>query len=355
MRKSGPEKRRKKIICSIVAFLVLALLISGGLYVVPKVIVRLRCVDWHERTLPGLKAQRDYLFVAMGACDSVLAIDTTTHEVAAAVKIDGKFPHGIAATLDRKHIYVANERSDDLTVISVEGFEVVKTIGVGEFPTDVVPSVDGQKLYVANFKGNTLQVVDLSTQSVEKILDARRATHFGVVPNGRWIYLTNWGEDIVTILDGQAKRIQKTLPMGENPNHITVSRDSRQVFVTNYSSDSLTVIDAEAGVILKTIKVGRHPMAPAITLDGRWLYVSNIDSGTVSVIDVERQVVVKEIVTGGTPQHMAMDREGRLLYLTNPGRSGLQVIDTRTNAVVKEIYTGPDPQQIAPRYLSYMR
>jgi hypothetical protein len=27
----------------------------------------------------------------MGVCDSILAIDTTTHEVAAAVKIDGKF------------------------------------------------------------------------------------------------------------------------------------------------------------------------------------------------------------------------------------------------------------------------
>lgn len=344
--------KRKKIIWSLAVFLALVVLMSGGLYIAPKVVVRLRCVDWHERILPGLKAERDYLFVAMGVCNSVLAIDTTTHEVAAAVKIDGKFPHGIAATLDGKYVYTANERSDDLSVISLDGFRVTNSIAVEDFPTDVVPSADGRKLYVANFSGHTVQVVDISTQRVERTLGARRATHFGVVPNGKSVYLTNWDEDIVTIFDGHVEKVLKSLPMEGNPNHITVSRDSKQVFVTNYSSDSLTVIDAEAGMIRKTIKVGRHPMAPAITPDGRWLYVSNIDSGTVSVIDVERQMVVKEIPTGGTPQHMAMDRVGRLLYITNPGRQGLQVIDILTNTVIRDIYTGPNPQQIAPRYLS---
>ncbi|MEE9357063.1 MAG: YncE family protein [Sedimenticolaceae bacterium] len=347
--------KRKKIIRGVVVFLVLIVGIGISLYLAPKVAVRLRCINWHEKILPGLKSDREYVFVAMGACDSVLAIDTITHEVAAAVKIAGKFPHGIAATLDRKYIYAANEQSDDLTVISVDGFRVVKTIVVDDFPTDVVPSMDGRKLFAANFKGGTVQVVDLSTQRVERTISSRRATHFGVVPNGRWIYLTNWDENMVTILNGRAEKVLKTLTMTENPNHITVSRDSKLVFVTNYSSDTLTVVDAEAGVILKTIKVGHHPMAPAITPDGRWLYVTNIDSGTVSVIDVERLKVVKEIITKGTPQHMAMDRGGRLLYVTNPEREGLQVIDTTTNAVVKDIHTGPDPQQIAPRYLSYMR
>lgn len=324
-------------------------------FIIPKLLMRYRCILWHELTLSGIQGGRDYIFVAMGVCDSVLAIDTTTHEVAAAVKIDGEFPHGIAATLDRRYIYAANEQSDDLTVISVDSFRVIKTIPVGEFPTDVVPSMDGRKVYVANFKGNSIQVVDLSTQRVDRTIDSRRATHFGVVPNGRWIYLTNWDEEMVTILNGQAERVLKTLPMGGNPNHITVSRNSKQVFVTNYSSDSLTVVDTEAGVILKTIKVGRHPMASAITPDGCRLYVSNIDSGTVSVIDIERLVVVKEIVTGGAPQHMAMDRDGRLLYVSNPERKSIQVIDTATNTVIKDIYIGPDPQQIAPRYLSLIK
>lgn len=347
--------KRKKIIWGVVVFLALIVGIGISLYLAPKAAVRLRCINWHEKILSGLKSDREYVFVAMGVCDSVLAIDTITHEVAAAVKIDGKFPHGIAVTPDRKYIYAANQQSDDLTVISVDGFRVVKTIAVDDFPSDVVPSMDGRKLFTANFKGGTVQVVDLSTQRVERTISSRRATHFGVVPNGRWIYLTNWDENMVTILNGRAEKVLKTLTMAENPNHITVSRDSKLVFVTNYSSDTLTVVDAEAGVTLKTIKVGHHPMAPAITPDGRWLYVTNIDSGTVSVIDVERLKVVKEIVTKGTPQHLAMGRGGRLLYVTNPEREGLQVIDTTTNAVVKDIYTGPDPQQIAPRYLSYMR
>ncbi len=159
---------RKKVIWILMGLVIV--FASLAYFIIPRLLVRYRCIPWHELTLSGVQEGRDYLFVAMGACDSVLAIDTTTQEVAAAVKIDGQFPHGIAATLDRKYIFTANERSDDLTVISVDGFKVVNTIAVDDFPTDVVPSMDGQKLFVANFKGGTVQVVDKLAQRVERTL-----------------------------------------------------------------------------------------------------------------------------------------------------------------------------------------
>ena len=56
-------------------------------------------------------AGRTYLFVAMGHCNSVLALDTSSRTVAAHVSIPGRFPHGLYHDRDRQRLYVANERS----------------------------------------------------------------------------------------------------------------------------------------------------------------------------------------------------------------------------------------------------
>ena len=338
----------------LVIFILVGVVAIGILayFSVPKILTRMRCVPWHEFILAGIRPERDYLFVAMGPCDSVLAIDMLTHEVAAAVKIDGKYPHGIAVTLDRKYLYVANEQSDDVTVISVADLRVLTTIPVGEFPTDVVPSMDGKEIYVANFKGDTIQVIDIATNQIEQTIENKKATHFAVAPDGQWLFLTQWDEDQLTVLNGQGREVIKQIPMAGKPNHATVSQDGRRVYITLYGADAIAVVDTQRLEVIAILPVGRHPMAPAESPAGRWVYVSNIDSGSLSVIDTERLKVVGEIAVGGTPQHLSMGRDGRLLYVTNPARDSIQVINLLQRRVVQEIYTGPQPQQLAPRYFS---
>jgi YVTN family beta-propeller protein len=213
--------KREKIIRSGVVFLVLIVGIGISVYLAPKATIRLRCINWHEKILPGLKTDRDYLFVAMGVCNSVLAIDTTAHEVAAAVKIDGKFPHGIAATPDRKYIYAANERSDDLTVISVDGFRVVKTIAVDEFPTDVVPSMDGRKVYVSNIDSGTVSVIDVERQEVVKeIVTKGTPQHVAMDRGGRMLYVTNPEREGLQVIDTFTNSVIRDIYTGPDPQQI---------------------------------------------------------------------------------------------------------------------------------------
>ena len=326
----------------------------GAYLAFPRLLVRSRCVDWPNHKLPGLETGKEYLFVAMGACNTVIAIDTRSHSVVAATRPEGSFPHGIAGNLDGHELYAANERSDDVSVISLPDFSPMGSIPVGDFPTDVVPSMDGKRMFVANFKGGSVQVIDLIGRSVTREVAGPRATHFAVSPNGERLYVTHWDQNRLSILDGRDGALIKTIELAGKPNHATVSRDNKRIYVALYGDSALALVDAALLEVITSIPVGLHPMAPAVSPDDRWVYVSNIDAGTLSIIDAKRLTVVGEIRTGGNPQHLVMDGAGRTLWVTNPSREVVQVIDLIRRRVIHEIYTGPEPQQMAPRYLAPM-
>jgi len=347
------KRWRKPAIWLVTSLLVISAGV-GSYFAVPRLLAGWRCALWPELALPGLEAGRDYIFVAMGACNTAVAIDTERHAVVAAARLGGRFPHGIAISPDGQEFYAANQRSDTVSVVALPQFTLVATIPAGNFPTDLVPSVEGGRMFLTNFKGGSVQVLDRFSRSVVREVASPRATHFAEAPDGKRLYVTNW-DNRLTVLDGGGETVIKVIPLPGKPNHATVSRDSRRIYVTLYGDSALAVVDAGRLEVIATIPVGLHPMAPAVTPDGRWVYVSNIDSGTVSVVDTERLTVVGEIRTGGTPQHPVMDRLGRTLWVSNPEREAVQVLDLASRRVVREIYTGPEPQQMAPRYLGAHR
>ena len=243
-------------------------------------------------------------------------------------------------------MYVANEKTDDVTVIGLPAFAPHARVEVGDFPVDV--TLASGNILVTNFSGDSVSVIDPATLEVVREVDSEAATHFALSPDGQTTYFSNWNDDTVSVMAAGVDAVVAMIDTGSRPNHLTFSRDGDFVYVTNYKGDSVTVIDHKARRAIAEIPVGKRPMSPIATAN--LLYVANIESGTISVIDLEKNQVVTEITTGGNPQHMAI--MGNWLYVTNPDLEQIQVIDLSQQRVVGEIVTGPSPQQISPRYLS---
>lgn len=324
-----------------VAFGLAALAIGSGIWYFASTA---DCIAWDTMHLPGIELNKHYLYVAMGECNSVLAIDTSTQIVAAYARFAGQFPHGLMYHRERKLVYVANEKSDDIVVLSLPDFVPIARVEVGDFPVDVTFMSDS--ILVTNYSGDSVSVINPATLKVVREIDSNAATHFALSPDGEYAYLSNWSDDTVSLLDSDLEAVVTVINTGIRPNHLTFSLDGRFVYVTNYKGNSVTVIDHRARRSIAEIPVGKRPMTPIST--GDHLYVANIESGTISVIDIENYQVVTEIPTGGNPQHMAIT--GNWLYVTNPDLELIQVIDLSQEQVVKEIFTGPSPQQISPRY-----
>jgi len=329
----------------IVVALALGVVLIGGGILYFYFAGRPECVAWEQENLPGIEAGKQYVYVAMGDCDSVLAIDTSTHDVAAYTKLPGRFPHGLFYDQEKQRLYVANEQSDDMDVVGLPEFMPISSVEVGEFPPDVTVTLD--KILVANFKGDSVTVINRSTFEVTQTVESESATHFARSLDGQFVYVSNWDEDTVSVIDVSSGKILNVIAVGKRPNHLTFSRDGQLVYVTNYKGDSVSVIDHRSKKVIAGISIGKRPMTPIATNDA--LYVANIESGTISVIDIADNKVVDQIVTNGNPQHMAI--AGKWLYVTNPALQQVQVIDLIQRKVVKAIFTGPSPQQIAPRYV----
>src|SRR5215470_18135732 len=64
------------------------------------------------------------------------------------------------------HVYVANERSNDITIIDTATNSVVATVPVGQRPRGLGLSPDGNTLYVALGPERAIAAVDLATRKV---------------------------------------------------------------------------------------------------------------------------------------------------------------------------------------------
>jgi YVTN family beta-propeller protein len=86
-----------------------------------------------------------------------------------------------------------------------------------------------------------------------------------------------------------------TIPTGQYPWELVITRDGKKVFVSNTYSDTVSVIDTGTHAVIATIPTGHGPFISQISPDQTKLYVSDTRSTTVTVIDIA-SLTVQEII-----------------------------------------------------------
>ena len=103
-----------------------------------------------------------------GATNTLAAFDASSGEVLGVVPV-GRRPIGVVAPRGTGKVYSADERSNQLSVLSKDSFTIVKRIPMGTFPHHLMAGPDGDLVYVGQYGTNTIGVVDTSLD--EKIAD----------------------------------------------------------------------------------------------------------------------------------------------------------------------------------------
>jgi YVTN family beta-propeller protein len=154
----------------------------------------------------------------------------------------------------------------------------------------------------------------------------------------------------VSVIDAIRHVQIRTITVGLLPTGVAVTPDGRLVYVANYGSKSVSVISTLSDRVVATIGVGLAPDGVTISPDGRQAYVANLGSSSVSVIDVASNAVVSTIDTGGVaPRDIAFTPDGAFAYVTHIFSTDIAVIDTAAHAVVDRVQTGVNTDGIAHR------
>jgi 40-residue YVTN family beta-propeller repeat len=78
--------------------------------------------------------------------------------------------------------------------------------------------------------------------------------------NGPFAYITNYGNNNVSVFDMANNTVTATVPVGIDPNGVAVTPDGTKVYVANGNVGSdfgtVSVIDAATNTVIATVPVG---------------------------------------------------------------------------------------------------
>src|ERR1019366_3960675 len=108
-----------------------------------------------------------------------------------------------------------------------------------------------------------------------------------------YVYVTNGGSGTVTVLDVVNVRVDRELPVGQNPVAVAASPSRNEVYVVNSGAEgrvgSISVINAENNRVVATIPLHRQPVSIDLDADGKLAYVANSGSNSISVVDLKNR------------------------------------------------------------------
>ena len=235
----------------------------------------------------------------------------------------------MSTALAAPKVYVANETDGTVSVIATDTRQTVRTITVGAGAHNVQTSADGQRVWVTN--------------NGTPPADAGHAAHRGMT-GAAHAAMTTPGE--VWAIDTATDTVVGKVPVGKHPAHVVVSQDGRWVYVTNGGDNTVSVVDASAMKVVDTIATDAFPHGIRLSPDGRQAYVANLKGGTVSVIDTASRKAVASIPVGRGPAQVGFTDDGRLAFVSLSQEDRVAVIDPKTREVLRKVPVGDGPIQL---------
>lgn len=302
--------------------------------------------------------------VLLAGCDNApnsknRPTEGTTGGVAISAPEDVQWPAG------GELVYVSNEDSGDISIISTVNNQVVTTLNVGRRPRGIKVSHDGKKVFVAlsgspkcppsisdddcakketDKSKDGIAVVDVKTTNLERVLPGGSdPEQFDLSADGTRLFVSNEDSDAVTIVDIASGKVVKTIAVAREPEGVRVSPNGRLVYVTGETDHDVTVLDADDGTVIATVPVGLRPRDAVFAPDGLRAFVSAELAHSIAVIDVMSHAVVATIDLDATakPVGMVITSDNKRLYVANGRGKTVSAIDLSTFEVIDSVEVGP--------------
>jgi len=318
--------------------------------------------------------QDSFVYTADEHGSSISAIDLAASRVTTVpITIS---PHNVQITADDKWLLAVGEPAADghahgqggnahgvieakgrLLILDTAtlGAKPTAEIAVGTHPAHVVADQSGERAFVTNAGDNTVSVVDLAAGKVISTIGTGRYPHgLRMSPDGREVYVANVQDGTVSVIDADGLTELARIPVGATPVQVGFTPDGTRVYVSLRDENRVGVIDTSTRSLIGTIEVGRNPIQVHATPDGRFVYVANQGSDaepadTVSVIEVSSGKVVDTIRTGMGAHGVVVSGDGAWVFVTNIVDGTVSAIEVATGNVVASFAVGRGPNGITYR------
>jgi YVTN family beta-propeller protein len=261
---------------------------------------------------------------------NLVLVDPGTLKAIAAVDVGGITGHEVAVSPDGKTAFVpvysntgVGKPGTDGRMMAVVDLKTHKVTHQFDFGHGVRPHCaiyDSRRgvLYVTTELDQDVTVLDpKSLRIVGTVPTAQAQSHMlALSPDGHRGYTANVGPGTVSVLDMDARKTLKVIPVSANTQRISVSRDGTMVFTADQTAPRLAVIDTKAGALRAWIALPSIGYGTTVTPDGRSLLVALRTSHQVAVVDLASLKVTRTLPVPGNPTEILVSPDGRTAYIS---------------------------------------
>ena len=240
-----------------------------------------------------------------GESDQTIQLFDVKNEKILDTIVIGKAYIGLAFSDDSKSLYASGGNDNIIIRYSVSGNRLVNSdsIRIGN-PWPEKISITGialddklGRLYAVTKENNSLYVIDLKAK---KTLDTFPLDGEGYTcilsPDRKMLYITCWGCDKVIIFDTGQMKLSGSIPVGDNPNDMCLTKNGQYLYIANANDNSVSVIDTRKAKVLEVLDAALYPGSPsgsttngvALSSDEKVLYIANADNNCLAVFDVRQ-------------------------------------------------------------------
>lgn len=171
---------------------------------------------------------------------------------------------------------------------------------------------------------------------------------------GGTLVVTNKGPATATLIDVASGRVLATLPTGNGPHEIVITRDGQTAVVTDYGTgpapgNTLTVIDVAGRRVARTISLGdyRRPHGIVFLPGDSLVAVTSEASRNVLIVAIATGEIRKVVPTQHNGSHMiGVTADGRRAWTGDIGSNTVSELDLVNGAYVRSIDVPAQPEAI---------
>ncbi len=166
--------------------------------------------------------------------------------------------------------------------------------------------------------------------------------------NAETAYITNEKGNSISVIDLDKLEVVKTVPVGQRPRGITLSKDETEMYVCLGDDDTIAIVDTKTLKTIGDLPSGPDPEQLRLSPDGKLLFIANENDALLTAIDLSTRKAVSEFPVGVEPEGVAVSPDGAIVVNTSETTSMAHLIDWKAKTVVANILV-----DARPRYAEY--
>lgn len=210
-------------------------------------------------------------------------------------------------------------------------------------PKPSTPAI--HKAYIGLFGDSTVGVLDVDAQKIIKTLPVTAPDGLIVSPDGKKVFVSSTDTGTVVVIDTGSDEMSASIDVGPKPAGLSITPDGSLVVAAVGGADEAVIIDAASNAVLRHVTVGQAH-ASCITADGHYAFVgSQVTTAPAIVqIDLDGDSDAKTFPVDKSPRMLACEKDQ--IYFTAIGLDAVEVFHPDTGKLDTPIASDGSPHDV---------